>query len=232
MVLFLVPTILLWSFFWIPYFRISNIQIGGGDDMPKLKSFLLASLASTNAAFIPKNNFFFVSPSKIATLIKENGSGIAEVSKELPGTLIIKFPLQTPWLIFCKEKDICFYVSQNGILTDMAPRFSENPLPTLKINLPEAELGGEAVPPEIAGRIFRFSEDLKTIDAAFAEVEIENDIKIETKEGWQIYLDKNFDPTKIFIDLSLLLQNQIKDGRKNLEYVDMRFENKAFYKKR
>lgn len=237
LIFFLVPAILLWSFFWIPYFRISNIQIEGYDNAARLKNLVFAGSSSTNIALVPKNHFFLVSPSKIAALIKKEGFGVADVSKKLPNTLIIKFAQHAPWLIFCPPagragSNTCFYVAKNGVLSDFAPRFSENPLPMLKISVPEAELGQEVIPPETADRVFKFNADLKTINALMTAVEISESIKISLKEDWQIYLDKNFDPIKISRDLELLLREQIKDGRKNLEYIDMRFENKAFYKLR
>jgi hypothetical protein len=52
-------------------------------------------------------------------------------------------------------------------------------------------------------------------------------------EGWQIYfsLDPDSDINTQLVKLNLLLSGEIPlENRKNLEYIDLRFKDRAFYK--
>jgi hypothetical protein len=56
------------------------------------------------------------------------------------------------------------------------------------------------------------------------------DLEILTPEGWLIYLDITH-PADIQIDaLKRVLQEEIKENRSRLEYIDLRVPNRAYYK--
>jgi len=55
------------------------------------------------------------------------------------------------------------------------------------------------------------------------------DAQITTKEGWQIFINSEVDLEKQLISLLQILEEKIKD-RSNLEYIDLRFGAKMFYK--
>lgn len=57
---------------------------------------------------------------------------------------------------------------------------------------------------------------------------------IFTSEGWYMIIDENIEeedmPKIIFENLKLVLDSQIKDKRKKLEYINLRLQNKVFFK--
>jgi cell division septal protein FtsQ len=53
-------------------------------------------------------------------------------------------------------------------------------------------------------------------------------VNIQTGEGWKIVVDRQNDWKKQMQVLDTLLKNKIKD-RKNLKYIDVRFENRSYY---
>jgi len=55
------------------------------------------------------------------------------------------------------------------------------------------------------------------------------DAQITTKEGWQIFINSETDLEKQLISLLQILEEEIED-RSNLEYIDLRFGAKMFYK--
>ncbi|KKT28001.1 MAG: hypothetical protein UW15_C0039G0006 [Parcubacteria group bacterium GW2011_GWC1_44_10] len=74
---------------------------------------------------------------------------------------------------------------------------------------------------------------LKSIEAAPWRVAIANkDIKITLKEGWHILLSLNVPAEESAANLKLLLDKKIGKQRSKLEYIDLRFLDKAFYKLR
>ncbi len=225
-----------WGLFWAPFLRIKNIDIKNYSNELILKNKISRRLGEKNMFFLPAGNFFLVSTAKIVDLLRTDGFGLAIVEKKFPKTLIISFPKTKPWLIFCSKED-CFYVNEFGILADIAPKFSENPLPEIVIVGASAATRrlGENVLDESQARFLRVAFDyLKNIEAEANKIEFQEsnaaDAKIFLKEGWFIYVSLSSDPQKIFSDFKLLLEEKIKDGRNRLEYVDFRFGNKAFYK--
>ena len=232
-----------WGFFWIPYFRISNIEAVGADSEPDVKGAILSYLASHNRFFLPNNHYALLSTGRISAVLKESGFGLASVAKAFPDTLIIKFDKSEPWLIYCLPAEAlakagppdCYYVNAKGILGERTPHFSESPLPQISLkNSNNVKIGDGVISGEGVAFLKNWLEALKTIDAPPAAIEFsgETELKIFLKEGWFIYLPKNSDPQKLFYDLKLLLDQKIKEARPKLEYIDLRFENKAFYKLR
>ena len=60
---------------------------------------------------------------------------------------------------------------------------------------------------------------------------ISGDLRVETSEGWKIYFNKNLGSKKTFEMLKVILANNIdQEKRANLEYIDLRVNNKAYYK--
>lgn len=223
-----------WGLFWAPFLRIKNIDIKNYFDEAAIKDDISRRLDSKNMFFLPAGNFFLVSTAKIANFLITDGFGLAEVEKKFPKTLIISFPETKPWLIWCREES-CFYVNESGAIADIAPKFSENPLPEIAI------AGAPAAPMRLGENILNKSQTrflhtafdyLKNTEAEANKIEFQNsgEAKIFLKEGWFIYVLLSSDPQKIFSDFKLLLDEKIKDGRNKLEYIDLRFENKAFYK--
>ena len=217
---------------WGSFFRITNIVADDYVAGSELEQVISPYLASVNKFWLPQNNYFLFDPEEIVNMLKAKEIGIATADKKFPKTLEIKFPETEPWLIYCHTDEKCYYVSPSGFLTDSAPRFSENPLPRVitestKNKIGESVLFGEEI-------LFLKSTlaELKTLGITVKDITIKKDANFSTKENWYLLIDKNADIKKTFSDLKLLLDQKIKDDRARLEYIDMRFENKAFYKLR
>ena len=187
-------------------------------------------LASVNKFWVPQNNYFLFDPDSIVELLKNNEIGIATADKKFPKTLEVKFPDTEPWLIYCHTDEKCYYVSPSGFLTDSAPRFSENPLPRVITQSTGEKIGGSVLMDDEILLLKSALTEWKTLGITVKEITIAKDIRFSTKENWYLLIDKTADVKKTFADLNLLLLQKIKNNRVNLEYIDMRFENKAFYK--
>lgn len=228
--------LLAWVFFWLPYFRISKIQIKdpyytSGEDK-EVKIALAPFMGSKNNMFLPKNNFFIFSSSEAENLLRQNNFGVAEVNKHFPNKLEVIFPKNEPKFIFCLSED-CYYVGAEGSITQKAPQISENILPLLVLDkLPAgAAIGDQLMAKPVAQFLSSFTGGLKNIDLAAKRAEVgEGEIKIFTKEGWIILLSSETLNEKIFENLKLILDEKVKQYRPSLEYVDLRFPDKAFYK--
>ena len=222
----------IWVFFWLPFFRVKEIIIN--DPLVSRKEVeekLGLSLSSLTKFFLPQNNFFLF-PSKLAEeAILESGLGVADIEKKFPNKIEIEFKEIKPKFLYCIDK--CYYIDKNGIPYEIAPFFTESPLPILEFvdeAKKELKLGKEFLPQENAEFLLNFNNELKNLNISIKKIEIKNDIKITMNENWNLLILKNQKDYKDFTKkLMILFEQKIKD-RSKIEYIDMRVENKAFYK--
>lgn len=223
----------IWGFFWIPWLRVSQINSDDFVSMSEIESAVNPYMASLNSFLLPNNNFFLLRTSELENILKEKGVGVAEARKSFPQTLEIKFPQTEPWLIFCASAENCFYVSKGGVLEDYAPQFSEKPLPEIIVEGQNGKLGDGIISAEEAVFLRGVFKNLKIMGVDPSAVSFKKDeVKVTMKEGWYLLIPKDMSADKIFGDMKLLMEQKIKEGRLKLEYIDMRYENKAYYKLR
>ncbi|MDO8523358.1 MAG: hypothetical protein Q7S12_03700 [bacterium] len=220
-----------WGFFWLPWLRISQINADDFVSKSEVESAVNPYLASLNAFWLPNNNFFLLQTAKLENVLKEKGIGLAVAQKAFPKTLNIKFPQTEPWLIHCGSMD-CFYVSETGFLADRAPKFSESPIPQIITGNSNAKIGDGVVSPSEALTLRKVFQKMKRLNISVTSASFGKnaEVKIITNENWYLLILENSDIEKVFGDLKLLMDQKIKEDRARLEYIDMRYENKAFYK--
>ena len=136
--------------------------------------------------------------------------------------------------IFCRGE--CYYIDKDGVIFEKAPQTSGTLILAIKDNSArEVEIGKNALDKEFIGALINLREDLlnqlglKVLDFIL-ESEAVKDLRVNTNEGWYILFDRSRDLKSQLQALILVLEEKIKSGRKNLEYVDLRIENRVYYK--
>jgi hypothetical protein len=138
--------------------------------------------------------------------------------------------------IICKENTgNCFYVDKNGIIFEDAPQTSGSLVLLIKdSSLEEFSLGKKILEEQIITSIADFRENLfsqTNIKINWFEISTHppKESKIITSEGWYLLLDLTRDTQKQLSILKTALDEKIKN-RENLEYIDLRIENRIYYK--
>lgn len=218
----------IWGFFWIPNFKVSNIEINNSLVRKSQVSTALASILNEqNNFYIPKSNFFLFSEQEAEKLILESDMGVVKIAKKFPNTLKLDFLEIKPKFIYCDKN--CFYVDKNGLAYEIAPTFTESPVPFLEVNS-RVKMGDYVISSKEALFLADFLKEIEKLGVKTEKIAIENDFNIFLKEGWRLILlkDESRSPEDIIQKLKLLLDQKIKNSP--LDYIDMRFPNKAFYK--
>jgi|SRR3989344_76296 len=218
----------IWGFFWIPYFQISEIKINNQLIRKSQVSEALAPLINKkNNFYTPKDNFFLFSVKNAQEFILESDLGVARVNKKFPNKIELEFFEIKPKFIYCNNE--CFYVDKNGFLYEFAPVFTESPIPSIKTDL-SGKIGDYILSPENALFLSNFLLEIAKIGLNANKILLENDFKIFLKQGWHIILLKNESrkSEELAEKIKLILEQKIKNLP--LDYIDMRFPNKAFYK--
>lgn len=180
---------------------------------------------------------FLVDPKVIRENILKSFPQIREIKikRGLPNFLNIIVSERVGVATFCHHNQ-CFLLDGEGIIFESAPSDSY----LLRIQSAalagQVSLGKRAVEEESLQKIQKITSSFKdNSKILIREVLIvsEERLNIKTVEGWEIYLNPEDNIESQLQKLELVLEKQIPpDKRKDLEYIDLRFGNQAYYKYR
>lgn len=135
------------------------------------------------------------------------------------------------------KSENCFYVDKKGVVFERAPNAIGSLILVIKQEgLGEVELGGEIIEPKLLDFFQNLQNDFKIrAGISFFELNIVSDsiftyIKGKTSEGWEIYVMPGDDTENLVEILNAVFTQEIRDKRRNLQYVDLRLKNKIYYK--
>jgi len=162
------------------------------------------------------------------------------LSKKYPKTLVLGIAERKPIGAYCvaeSEEQVCFLIDTNGVTFEKLGVVPDNiTIVRQAIEGEQAFTGEEIVDKNIINAIAEIQKNLKNnfqIDLKEALITSPLRINITTNENWLIYfnLDSDSDINAQLVKLSLLLKEEISpESRKNLQYIDLRFKDRAFYK--
>lgn len=135
-----------------------------------------------------------------------------------------------------KEQDACMYVDKGGVLFSVAPQIvgasvlhiEEESLSTIT-GFPAQKYTADAI--NFITQIKRYSFEKADITiATFVFMNEYGDVEARTMGGFTILFSMKQDAEMQAQILKNLLAAEIKDQVPNLEYIDLRVENRAYYK--
>lgn len=139
--------------------------------------------------------------------------------------------------IWCKSgEDRCFYFDKDLVLFKAAPKFSGEFFLTVEdgrgrdFNLSDSFDDRELLEKIILTR--SILDELKVVNYnGFFLPEGSFEFWLKTKEGWNVYLDKGSDIATQIVALKKFLDEKLSASRRQtLEYVDLRINNRIYYK--
>ena len=212
-------------------FRIKEIKILNSDDSLKLK-----------VEEVIKNeigkNIFLVNLKEINKEILSQFPEIAELNlkRKFPRTLSIQIEKREPVGIWCYQSyNKCFFINREGIIfKEIEKELIEEGVIILSLKEREVlALGKEILVPQILELILKIEKDLREnlkIEIEDFTIVSEKRLNLRTNENWEIYFNLEKDTRLELTKLKVLLEKEISpEERRNLEYIDLRFE-KIFYK--
>ncbi len=225
---------IIWSFFFSPFFKITEIKLPENDIVTNND---IHKLIINSAPLNLGENIFILSKNQIKSGLATIFPTITDISikKEPFHGLIVNFEKRIQIGIWCNNAN-CYYFDKEGIVFKEAPQ-TEGAL-ILKIKdfeKKEVSLGNQVLNynqlkfiAEFNNKItennqFKITEFKITPSANF-------DLEAITDRGWSIYLDQNQDPVLEANNLFTILNEVIKNKASNLEYIDLRLPSRIFYK--
>jgi len=187
---------------------------------------------------LSSKSIFLASINNIQNQILNSNTGIKTISvnKTYPQNLTIQIQERKPFAIFCQSEK-CFNIDDTGVIFEELASVPENSfIVRQNLALDNLYLGKNVVQEKTMTTISEIKKDLQDnfkINLTEATISTPIRLDIKTGEGWQIYfdIDENSNASLQITKLNLLLKDQITTiSRQNLEYIDLRFNDRAYYK--
>lgn len=237
----IIVVILIILFFSIPYFRIETITLKDIKTIPEEKAFLLIDdfLHTKKWSVLPYSNFFIFQfvESNLITLLQNEFPRIdaIQAKKRLPRYITLYIEERDIWSTVCSTSS-CFYTDRKGFLFGRSPRISGTVFFAIEDKRNITPVIGEAFLPE---------EELRYIQSLFEKIEhitghefrtltITGDqlhkYEAETNKGWRIIFDARTDIEFAVVNFLTAYEGLLKEDLDSIDYIDLRLENKIFYK--
>lgn len=241
-----------------PAWFIKEVRIEGAYSLSPhaLSEKIIDHLSGRTFLFLPKQSFLFVSKRDIAENILTQYSRIFNVKVSISGfdTLLIVVDERRPQLLGCPlptSSSSCFYIDQNGVLFEPAPRFSPGVFLTIvsplveerNVNHQVLESSEVELLPPFLSRLRKVLTDRLATEFLASDVTLlaHDDAEIslyhqsDQKSVWQLRFNRksDFAKTLFYLDSALSTETFQADwlkAPKALEYVDARFGKKIFYR--
>ena len=233
------------AFFRISYFQVDKIEIIGNGSLveKELVEAIKSKLEGKYLWFFPKSNIFLIPKDKILAELPEEFKRIKKITldKKYFSRIVIKLEERNNAVLFCKKEN-CIYADEKGFAFEEAPYFSGAVFLKLidqresdngeKEEVIEKKIGSILIAESEFYKILEFAKLIEKTGGGVLEVVLkkENIYEFYTKEGWKIILNNKNEPKDTHLNLTATLESNIKDRQIKLEYIDLRFGNKIYFK--
>ena len=213
------------------FFQIKEIKISGNIKV-SVEDFRnnIAEQVNKRIVFFNTKSIFLADLKEINEVLLEKFPRIAKIDldKEFPGSLLAQIEERKPVAIF-SEIENYFFVDKEGIIFEKVsvidPQILKIKKSALVVGL---ELGKEIIEKEQLGQVLKINSELKdNLKIPVEEILTisKKRINAKTSEGWEIYFNPERDLERQLAELSILLKKRIPlEKRKNIEYIDLRFD--------
>ena len=226
--------------FYIPSLRISEVAIAGlsVSDEKELREEILEKLKARRFLILPKDHLIFFPKEEIQTLLA-NKFRVKdfEMEKDFPSGLKISIVERKTWAVWClADSNRCLLIDREARAFESAAGFAGGAILKIIDARNENFLGKNILPDKSFEKIVflidnapkRVGEEIKTVNIKSAG----DTYLLYVKTGWYVLIDDETDEKKALENLYLALNSEIKERKAELEYIDLRFPDKVFYKYR
>jgi hypothetical protein len=246
------------SLFYMPKFKITGITIEGALvlDKEQVREEITNILKEKFFGIIPYDNIFIFPKKEIISDLLRNLPIIKNVSinRNFPNNISLLIDEREPEAIWCLNQNppsatstqaaisdnfslnmtvSCAFIDGGGFVFGIAPFFSGSIfLKFFDERKEPAGIGKNILSADEFRKLLLFGNLLLQNNIEVLKITVKDDgfYEINTGEGWKILMNDKTDANSAFSNLKLVLDSNIKEKRPQLDYLDLRFGNKVYFK--
>lgn len=245
-----------------PVLRIAHIEVSGNSVLgtDEIISFVRKEISGKYFFLFPKDSIMLYPKERIKNNLLDSFKRILSIKVTARGLTALSVTIneRKPYSLWCGETLVdtrveedtpCYFTDEAGFLFAEAPHFSDNVY--IEFHGPLYRAGASTSTPALdsIGSIFLPVSEFKTIDlfrdllgrvgfriSKIAAMDA-GDFVFVIREGGKILVNKKQDPMRLVSDIESAFRAELGDPgdpliRKRVEYIDARFANKIFFKKK
>lgn len=237
-----------WGYLFLKssYFTISRIDVYGDSETMRKAVLDSVNLLSSGRKWLvlPENNIYIFPKAEAEEKIKQQL--ILEelvITKQYPNVLRVDFKVKKPAIQLASEKWL-YVLDASGEVIERKPSdgsasstlgLAAAEMPVLDGGKNDLEISSRGIEGDLAQFIIgvwgRLTEKTGVAIKFFSFVpDSPSSLKIKTEEGWDIILNTHISADSQIEKLSALLKERDLTDRRNLNYIDLRFGDRIFYK--
>jgi cell division septal protein FtsQ len=254
--LFLILVTILFFTSRIKRLNISGVTVEGNKviDTESIETAVRQEISGSYLWLFPKSNILLYPKNKIKLRLGNQFKRLTDINVSMEGsqTLAISVGERTPEYTWCGNtlvldggKEICYFLDKDGYIFDVAPYFSGEVYFKFyeSKNLDNGSASGSYIAPGYFDKLILFKNTLVEMGLKPVVLNIEDsgNIKIYLSKvrtlgmGPEIIIKKDSDFQKIAENLKAALDTEpllskFKKEYSSLEYIDLRFGNKVYYR--
>jgi|GEM_PF-1790155 len=249
LLVFLAVGAILYALLFLEYFQVKNVSFTGmvtvhEEDIKNVSFDYLGQ----KGYFLDNNNIFALSSSDLSEKIKKSFRRVkkVEVRKDLPNSLEISVEEYEPVGISCKDslgnddpeefkKADCFYFDKDGVIFDSTPLIVGDLFVSLyDDNIEVNDFPEDHYKKESIDFILKLKDGISKKTGIqvdhFKFLNEYDDVEVVSKSGFKMFFTQEQDPIFQADAVKNVIENKIKDDLVNLDYIDLRIQNRAYYK--
>lgn len=195
-------------------------------------------LLSSFAGVLPRSSYFLFDSAASEEKILKDFPRLESVhiTKEFPSKISVAVKEREFWAIYCAgESGRCGYIDKTGFVYEEAPVSTGSLILTVFRDTGSVQIPSQSLERALVEKFILFGALLK--DATGEEVEsfilsggLDDEFQARVRSGYFLYVKRDDDFAKVTKTLKIFLEKEIGEKKRGLEYVDLRFGNKIFYK--
>ncbi len=210
-------------------FKISEVTVEGYSDPHLIEEIIENQVAESRFG----DNLILFNKKRLREAAKED-SRIRSIfiNKRYPDILKIEVVESFPAIIWISAGE-SFEIDDRGYVISENKKGEDLPVVYDSLNI-ETSLGERVASPTFINYIKKLDENFDSIVGSkmkkITVYDILSDVRVKSDDSWTAYFNSGKDPISQMNNLVQVLSEIEREGARDLEYIDMRLEDRIFYK--
>lgn len=219
--------------------QLVEVEIGGAKVIRNadIKAVALEAVQGNYFYLFSKANSFIYPREGIKAHILKEFPRLQYVALETQGldTLRVDVVEREPYALWCQKREVeeCWFMDEGGYIFDIAPSFSGDAYTRFYSVLDRDTIAGPFADQETFSYVKEITSILHSFNFEVVSFSFLDgrDIRVETKEG-AFLIDSEDEKKAVLENLKAVLASDVFEGESDqeIDYIDLRFGNKVYYK--